>query len=718
MPPHAAMADRESPPATPRRRNSHSRPATAWVGGQRRRLVRRSGLPRSRTTPAFTGLSAGPASPAVVSALIDSLDNLASASTPAHAASPTPTLSTLSLAESPASSQKKKKTTWFGGKERAAGSSDPLPPSPLPETSVYNISKKAGLILGLDVDVDDCGEDQGTQGHGTGSGIGTEHGNPEYHTMMKDLNAEDIAHELEKKTDDATRQTRFKEEGLSPNDQPAQTVAASATPRGLKLLNLKAGNSKAAKLLGLVSSLSRSKSTEQLTGSPHPPSPSRQDVDMDHNSDAGHATTPPRPIPGARNSGRRKGKKKGPKELHMMPPIKEASDDGIVSQEEEGPIAQPLMAANPLLAPDIDEDDEEEPSSEDQSDDVFEDVDDGQAEEVFPLSLEGKSPFNRRLTKYQKSGRRAPEMVQVKSPLQDLERMLLDNTERKMRMDTNAARLHGEHAKLKNDLKAIKRRSTTSTTADDVYNVGMYQYANDRGVPDDDVDSYDISIANSIDVDEKPTIQIARIATFTRIVPGMVKLVSIPAMKTNCSMLQATQSILPKRERMKFEMVNDNIGVFLSDHISHNRNVSTSQPDLIEKKDKFPKEGYRKPTEDWVNEYRTIDLRPLSMRIDPAVLADQNLDRPPTPPPKDISKNPLGIQNNQKHYCIVSGHVFMQIKLWHARGGVAAIKCEQCKVKEVALVCEVRVCGLGLCYNCAIAMQAEWEGRAVASWEE
>jgi hypothetical protein len=130
------------------------------------------------------------------------------------------------------------------------------------------------------------------------------------------------------------------------------------------------------------------------------------------------------------------------------------------------------------------------------------------------------------------------------------------------------------------------------------------------------------------------------------------------------------------------------------------------------------------------------------MQFDPDVFADQNLDRPPTPPPKDASKAFSDHISSPKHHCIHNGHLFHAISLRKVPDKVVLnslqvspflvttsgakqhvkvpVACENCghNVKEEVWECEVPVCKLSVCYDCAVAMQAEWEGRVVKSWDE
>lgn len=121
-----------------------------------------------------------------------------------------------------------------------------------------------------------------------------------------------------------------------------------------------------------------------------------------------------------------------------------------------------------------------------------------------------------------------------RSPLQKVEDTYLDATEQgmelearkatldkleaeKQEMDAKIAHLRREHEKMKLDFNAAVTRAEESKTA-----------ATEE-VDDDDDDL--ISLNSSIDLDEEPTVHEANVVTFTRVTPGMVKLVDIPPRK-------------------------------------------------------------------------------------------------------------------------------------------------------------------------------------------
>jgi hypothetical protein len=126
-----------------------------------------------------------------------------------------------------------------------------------------------------------------------------------------------------------------------------------------------------------------------------------------------------------------------------------------------------------------------------------------------------------------------PAVVHLRGPLQTVEDRLLDaqelelenikaklsqNDATRLIMDTEVADLKASHEQMKKDFTAIQE------------GVGSHDSGCtcDHHVHDDEDDDDLVSISSSIDTDEKPTVHVAKVMTFTRITPGMVKLVDIP----------------------------------------------------------------------------------------------------------------------------------------------------------------------------------------------
>jgi hypothetical protein len=126
-------------------------------------------------------------------------------------------------------------------------------------------------------------------------------------------------------------------------------------------------------------------------------------------------------------------------------------------------------------------------------------------------------------------------VIHLRGPLQTVEDRLLAETERELEavkaqldeqeatrlaMDDEVAAMKVSHEKMKEEFTATIRSFETeykpipSHECDD---------SNDSG-DDDDL----VSIRSSIDLDEQSTVHIVKVMTFTRVTPGMVKLVDIP----------------------------------------------------------------------------------------------------------------------------------------------------------------------------------------------
>jgi hypothetical protein len=154
--------------------------------------------------------------------------------------------------------------------------------------------------------------------------------------------------------------------------------------------------------------------------------------------------------------------------------------------------------------------------------------------------------------------------------------------------------------------------------------------------------------------------------------------------------------------------------------------------------------------QNWVSDYNSTEQRPISTRIDPDVLVDQ--ETPPAPFPKsdeslptppilkprsDSLKQP---QHMIKHQCINNGHIFHPVDLktipdnavinslevrpylqtytgikQHVKIPVVCEKCGK-DCNENVWECEIAVCRMAVCQNCAEDMEAEWQERAVNGW--
>lgn len=352
-----------------------------------------------------------------------------------------------------------------------------------------------------------------------------------------------------------------------------------------------------------------------------------------------------------------------------------------------------------------------------------------------------------------------PSTIRVKSPLQEVEHVLLNNTEERMKMDAEKYRLQQEHVKMKTDLKDMKRRSILPEDFNLCIDDGQEI---DPSANENTEDESDDGICSSIDTDEEPTEHNAQGLTFTRATPDMIKLVDITRQVTiakfaagqiktidttpTTRVVQPTQypKLKIRRPHLDPPLVSTSIARYLARHSNSVQSDGFSIPPSYRSvqyayerrpKLKLPREQSYRYIEGWIENTITGADRPYSM-IDSDVLADRHEDRAPAPPPKDDS--PLA---TPKHYCVQNGHIFRPINLKKTSDDVAfnylqvspylrtpsgikqyvhvPVQCQNCSndVREELWECEVSVCRLAVCYTCAVNMEKEWEGRAVNSWE-
>lgn len=142
--------------------------------------------------------------------------------------------------------------------------------------------------------------------------------------------------------------------------------------------------------------------------------------------------------------------------------------------------------------------------------------------------------------------------------------------------------------------------------------------------------------------------------------------------------------------------------------------------------------------QDWIANYDQREQRPLSERIDPDVLADQEI--PPAPFPKEEPISPHPPRTSSRHYCLHNGHLFRPINLrdvpdeasinslgvrpyFQTHAGVkqhvrVPVLCSKCSddVHEEIWECEIAVCRVAVCKSCALDMEEEWQQRAIGTW--
>jgi hypothetical protein len=357
----------------------------------------------------------------------------------------------------------------------------------------------------------------------------------------------------------------------------------------------------------------------------------------------------------------------------------------------------------------------------------------------------------------------APETVPVRSHIQELEHAFLSNMQERIKMDFENARLQESHQKMKKDFADIKRRSTIPYACGHTDDPDEHDNADDDDDDDDsDYDSDDL--ISKIPDDEVVEICEARAVTFTRVTPGMVKLVDIPPRKNKPAAqvnenpaikmhspierrpIQPNTTVMPRVPARKVTPVEPKaVAAIKKSHLGalpyRASTGEASGQDKIEsthlrpnipshqlapsspyrssqyayprgKKDKLPREESRNLVEGWISHTVPTSERPFSL-LDPDVLADQELDRAPTPPPKHPKRGEASASGKAGR-CTTSGHVFQRFDLKKkapAAGGAAA--CDNCgrEVGEEVWVCANAPCGLAVCWTCACDMHKVFEER-------
>jgi hypothetical protein len=324
-------------------------------------------------------------------------------------------------------------------------------------------------------------------------------------------------------------------------------------------------------------------------------------------------------------------------------------------------------------------------------------------------------------------------MIQISSPLQHVERLLLKNAEVRMELDAEKRRLEIINENTKHELMTLKARSCPL--------IGLDSETDGDSGTDSDIDAY-----------EEPTIHTVQPMTFTRITPGMVKLVDIPPGRAQKQVIDTTKYASGQVEAISSYKLNGMQVPIVREPASGIKH--SAYPDKVKpKRTKLPREESHILTKDWIDNTHPTSRRPPST-VDAGVPADHYLDHPPTPPPKEASPevSPMKIlppyspyvfataSLQGKHHCVDRGHIFDPIDLTQAPDAVAVndlqvspylqtpigqrqhvripVHCEKCfeDVKEAAWQCEIPVCRLLVCNACAEWFTEEVETRAIRSW--
>ncbi|CAN9137059.1 unnamed protein product [Alternaria alternata] len=566
-----------------------------------------------------------------------------------------------------------------------------------------------------------------------------------------------------------SRQAKLKEEGIGPDLPKAKKLWANS-------------NRKAQQMLGLLPSAATSSKREADMERATAASLVRRtedDTDAYYSSDSELHAHSRLLHPAARlapETPRRRMRKRIPKSLDKMAPITETSHDelrssyhvneqcpelGVISEcEQFSPSSKPPLPqlyTEPLLTSDVMYELEADDLS--PTDQVVEEGDgDGEAQSAVHPGDE---------VDVNHVGDQQATEFRFRSPLQTVEDRLLDEAEAqlaivrarqnendatRLMLDTNYAALMVLNETMKMEFATAKQ------------NIASKEREDFDGANSEDEDS--ISISSSINLDEE-------VMTFTRITPGMVKLVDIapkkkrPLAPTAPIALAAPLPMLALSTQMKppfkpagafFFQYDEMISPFneRSKHVD-----PTAIPSQLptrdynrldkDKKPKMPRDDSRLLVQDWMSTYDHTKQRPVSERIDPDVLADQQIPPAPFPkgdcstPPHPPSHPPLPHPprlSSKEHYCLTNGHIFHPINLKTVPDEVAInslevrpylhtavgtkqhvsvpVFCDRCddEVKEELWECDITVCRMGVCRQCAEDMEHEWQERVGDAWTQ
>ncbi|KAI8937271.1 hypothetical protein NX059_006479 [Plenodomus lindquistii] len=702
--------------------NKSRRPAI-FKGGQRRRLTRQSDLPHpdpsaEMQTAASTAVEWPLVTP-TVGARYEAMRTatppevlygttaftlpLSSDSLPSHEQAATPPTATI---------LGKKRFGLFPLKttkdnERSENPSDMESSSPLPPMT----PSKAQQLLGVE------------SGHArTGANIFdnlAEHvkSTSPSHGFSPSLTSNQVAN---------TRPTKFKEEDVDP-DPPKKSSFWASNKKALKMLDPRGRHAKHTDEEDEVKSPREEEYNAAVMWASQT---NTSQLSLDSRSALRPQSLPVAPRINPRQPRRRR--KKGSKPLDTMAPITEMSHDALhtayrhgesnteldVISEYEAPTVYPPRSASFLPRSQTESAlSAFGPYSLEAGDVSPEDKDDEEDYMTHPGSkvdlsrLKGKQPVPPRW----------------RSPLQRYEDRLLDEAEEdliyqevnigrrqaaKIELDDDVAALRKSHNEFKREFEAAKQQSHAREHPE-----AATDEPEDSDSDDDDL----ISISSSIDLDEEPCVCKAQAMPII-VGTGHVKEVYIT--KRN----KDVKDIAPPRQQ-RFENT-------MPVSPTHQRNTSYNRL-TKESKPKMPRSESQQLVQTWVKKYDRNNQRPLSERIDPDVLADQEI--PPAPFPKDDPVSPHPPRTSSRHQCLQNGHIFRPIDLRQVPDEVGIntlevrpylytplgvkqhvhvpVCCGRCgeDVREELWECEIPICHVAVCAVCAVEMQVEWEKRAIAS---
>ncbi|KAF1836184.1 hypothetical protein BDW02DRAFT_596588 [Decorospora gaudefroyi] len=795
--------------AAPDRANlaSNTRPAAVMIGGQRRRIARRSNMPRSNTMPvlgpestttvnsaggngAATAESSTRPEPSNVTAsavpsnpMMDSSNPTTDSYPKAHitvqprsyADSLHPdVLSSMPAAYSPmlttegastTSTESKKKHGLFSFKsrdhyDRSSSSSGSQPQqSPLPPLTPV----KAAQVLGVEASTGRI--------RSNSAGRQQQDGGYDVLPVQPLLTKQASTPMLTNFKDVMSRQSKFKEEGVEPDPPKSKGFwgnSKKGAARMLDFLPSRGSSSKRADHLQRAAADSLDRLSEEDTESNYSSEP-------DLHARPRLLPVAARPIAEAPS---RRVRKKAPKSVDRMAPITETSHDELRSSyhssehnteldliseyEQEHPLYSaplPRSHTESTLTTDI----RSELEAEHLSPTGRPVVEEAVAQEAEHTTHSGKDVH------LNKGKGKQPAAVHLRGPLQTEEHRILDALERnleayKAKLDSNdAARklMDAEVAATKLSHEKMKKEFAATTRGFSLNEAPCVHEAEGNETEDNEAeDSEDdqdlISIRSSIDLDEEPTVHVATAMTFTRVTPGMVKLVDIPPRKKKpvapVGSVAPVAPVAPKPNLPSSSQVKPSSKPTY--YFEHDEEISpsnqrsdnaepTGMRDHLDaqsynritkdKKAKMPRNESQLLVQDWISTYDHAKQRPVSERIDVDVLADQQI--PPAPFPKEDRPTPPPKSSARQHYCLKNGHIFHPIDLktvpdevginslevrpyLHSPSGIKQhvhipVFCDRCNddVKEELWECDIAVCRMGVCKPCAEHMELEWQER-------
>ncbi|KAH6616488.1 hypothetical protein C7974DRAFT_442220 [Boeremia exigua] len=346
------------------------------------------------------------------------------------------------------------------------------------------------------------------------------------------------------------------------------------------------------------------------------------------------------------------------------------------------------------------------------------------------------------------------KVVYPRGPLQTVENAYLDATQDAMRLEAHKklqARVDAEKPRIDSEVEELRRKHENMKPEFHACKAGGCQH---EKVPSDGDDDDLVSLRSSIDLNEEPTVHTATLMTITRITPGMVKLVDILPRKKKPVSNVGSSTPVPDKPTL-VERKDKGVAATSSAENASPRPINYHHDDdpnffMRPKKSKLTPEESRSLIGNWVSDYNNTKQRPVSTRIDPDVLADQEI--PPAPFPKSdealltIPIQPRSdllkpIQSHQKHQCIKNGHIFhpVDLKTMPDNAVVGSLEvrpylqtytgtkqhvkipilCEKCgeDCNENVWECEIAVCRMAVCQTCAENMEVEWQQRAIDGWK-